>query len=133
MRELKEPKIFTLATARETLPLISHILEDVMKLYVEMEAFDQMVLQTKPKNYDEQKQIVSQKQQILDKYRQYQREIAQIGCHLKDAQIGLVGYYFDYRNGMIAELCWKYGDQDISYWHEIGSQKFHSIAELTNN
>ncbi len=43
-----------------------------------------------------------------------------LGCELKDVQTGLVDFPA-LREGRIVYLCWRLGEDDIRYWHELDS------------
>ena len=45
-------------------------------------------------------------------------EIQALGCVVKDTETGLVDFYHD-RNGELIFLCWKYGEDKISFWHDV--------------
>ena len=46
-------------------------------------------------------------------------EIHETGCFLKDIETGLVDFYAMYQ-GRVVYLCWKLGEPEISFWHEVG-------------
>ena len=41
------------------------------------------------------------------------------GCFLKDVDMGLVDFY-SVVDGKVVYLCWKYGEEEVSHWHEVG-------------
>lgn len=45
-------------------------------------------------------------------------ELALEGCIVKDAKIGLVDFFSKF-DGRDIFLCWKAGEKEISFWHEI--------------
>lgn len=45
-------------------------------------------------------------------------EIQQMGCELKDVDLGLVDFRTD-REGREVYLCWKLGEERIAWWHEL--------------
>ena len=51
-------------------------------------------------------------------------EIHETGCVLKDVDLGLVDFY-GYHKGRMVYLCWKLGESEVSYWHEIGHGYIH--------
>jgi hypothetical protein len=50
---------------------------------------------------------------------QYVHQIQETGAILKDINLGLLDFSA-WREDHEVYLCWKYGEQDIEYWHEIG-------------
>jgi len=48
----------------------------------------------------------------------YVDELHEIGCDLKDYQMGLVDFIGRHRGHDVC-LCWKLGEETIAHWHEI--------------
>ena len=49
---------------------------------------------------------------------EYEQELTRLGIELKDYYTGLV----DFRarvNGREVYLCWRQGEQEVGYWHEL--------------
>lgn len=61
--------------------------------------------------------LVSEFNRVVD-------DIHEKGCFLKDGDLGLIDFY-TLREGKIVYLCWKYGEDEIGYWHEIGEGYAH--------
>ena len=47
----------------------------------------------------------------------YLKELGQIGCVFKGPQ-GLIDFY-SMREGRPVYLCWRYGEEEVRYWHEL--------------
>ena len=45
-------------------------------------------------------------------------ELEEIGCLIKDLQVGLIDFPTLYR-GEEVYLCWRLGEDDISFWHGV--------------
>jgi hypothetical protein len=45
-------------------------------------------------------------------------ELADVGCELKDFQTGLIDFIGRHQNRDVY-LCWKLGEAQIGYWHEL--------------
>lgn len=41
------------------------------------------------------------------------------GCFLKDFEMGLVDFYA-VMDGKVVYLCWKFGEEEVTHWHEVG-------------
>jgi len=52
------------------------------------------------------------------KLKQLLRGFDQIGCVVKDLDIGLIDFPALYR-GKEVYLCWRLGEPDIAFWHEV--------------
>ena len=50
----------------------------------------------------------------------YVDELSEIGCDLKDYQMGLIDFTGRHRGHDVC-LCWKFGEEAIGYWHELES------------
>lgn len=48
-------------------------------------------------------------------------EVRGMGCQLKDVQMGLVDFLHRRRDGRIVLLCWRLGEDEIGYWHDLDS------------
>lgn len=46
-------------------------------------------------------------------------ETHEMGCFLKDIEMGLVDFYTLYQ-GRVVYLCWKLGEPEVGFWHEVG-------------
>ena len=104
------PKIFTLAQANSTLPLIKKIVEDVLKtgqsireLSVDME---------KPENDPEINRLMDQLDELFE-------EMEALGCYYKDWNftVGLVDFPAKI-NGKDVMLCWRSDEEAILYFHD---------------
>lgn len=125
---MNQLKVFTVKEANQTLPQITPLLQQlrnkrdqILALEVEIDALELIAgkneegapppsLNTKVEEYT---QAVNQFYSVLD-------EIHNKGCVIKDIESGLVDFYSLYK-GKVVYLCWKLGENEINYWHEIGS------------
>jgi hypothetical protein len=112
-------KVFTLEEANRTLPLVSRIIGDIVRVNGEvLEAYGRVRALT-----DEGRQVQAEEKedQLRDLVHQVQEhcdELEEIGCVCKDPSVGLVD--FPARVGRrIVFLCWKTGEPEIHYWHEV--------------
>lgn len=53
-----------------------------------------------------------------DKLREIVRHIENCGCHIKGLDPALIDFPH-IREGKEVYLCWRYGETEIGYWHEI--------------
>jgi hypothetical protein len=54
----------------------------------------------------------------IKKFGQAVREVESLGVQIKDYDAGLIDFPCEYE-GRIVLLCWKIGEEEINYWHEI--------------
>jgi len=50
----------------------------------------------------------------------YVDELTDVGCELKDYQIGLIDFVGRHQRRDVY-LCWKLGEERIGYWHEMNA------------
>src|SRR5688572_11726827 len=121
-----EPKIFTLEQANAMLPLVRAIVRDLAELSRdvldrrERLAFLQSGRDANSKDLyrDELAQIEQELHKDNDRLRDYVRELHELGVEPKNGPEGLV----DFRclmEGRVVYLCWKCGEPEIRYWHEL--------------
>lgn len=121
-----EPKIFTLDKARNALPLVKRIIEDIRERHEKIISLKKE-LSGFADNYadsfsrEEQEQILSIRREVetnLQKFNECVEELRQIGVELKDPQRGLIDFYSKHEDRLVY-LCWEHGEDDIDYWHEL--------------
>ncbi len=122
--KFKEPKIFTLQEARGTLPFVSDIVRDLMKLHKDIQDSRKLMENT---SENSQKNFLLQHHELLERYQECQQELLSVGCQLHHPEQGIVGYYWDRGDGLIVELYWQFDQPDIEYWHEIGNDTLYHI------
>ena len=130
MEDLNQVKIFTLEEAESLLPSLSALIiearvsrEQIQKMEVEID-LEEIVqeagasdrLDARMEAYNNQ---VAEFYDLIDK-------IHEPGCFLKDVEMGLIDFY-SMREGKVVYLCWKFGEPNITFWHEVtqgfGSRK----------
>jgi len=120
-----------LAQANSALPLVRRIVGDIVKTHglvlrfqAEMEqagsARDQAATQT-------------QLDASVGRLEDFVDELGEVGCELKDYQVGLIDFVGRHQSRDV-HLCWKLGEEQIGYWHEInagyaGRQTIASLKE----
>ena len=45
-------------------------------------------------------------------------QLEDMGCLIKDLEIGLIDFYHEFE-GRDIFLCWKLGEKNIKFWHEV--------------
>lgn len=128
---LKEPKVFTLDEARITLPYVRKIIADIMETQAALEKLDRDIQLTS--NLEDRRYKMFEKDQLRQRMEEFQQELETVGCHLKNSQEGIVGYYWDPGDGFVAELCWKHGEQDIAHWQQIGHDEMMPLSKMPHH
>ncbi len=121
-----DPKIFTLEQANATLPLVRAIVRDLADLSRDvLERRERLAFllagregDAKDLYRDELSQVEQELHKDNDRLRDYVRELQELGVEPKNGPEGLV----DFRclmDGRVVYLCWKYGEPEIRFWHEL--------------
>ena len=127
---------FTLSEANRSLPLVKRVVGDIvkthalaMKLQHELDRQTTSVAASKqtgeaglaalkqlPQNVTMQEQLDASMSKLED----FVDELSEIGCELKDYQMGLIDFVGRH-DGRDVYLCWKLGEENITHWHELDS------------
>ena len=120
-------KRFTLAEAQRLIPRVEPLLRDAIAFKAEYEegdkAFDGiiqrvmmaggMVVDSRPAEAAKKK-----RESAAEKLRAAIEEVQEIGCVIKDLDIGLIDFPTQFR-GAEVYLCWKLGEPRIEFWHGV--------------
>jgi hypothetical protein len=115
-------KYFTPEQANATLPLVRAIVRDITTL---AESQERGVFE---KGADEALQ------RDRERLAECVAELTALGIELKDPCTGLIDFP-SLRDGREVYLCWKLGEPDVEYWHELdagfaGRQKLNADAPI---
>ena len=113
------PRTFTLQEANETLKVI-------MPLMDEIQSIRQVILEKQPEIWPAVKKsagnggnaALSQLHIDFDRLDKLVHQILDLGAEVKDINIGLMDFRA-LRNGREVYLCWRLGEPEIQFWHEI--------------
>jgi len=116
-------KYFTLAEANDALPFVKKVVADILESYSEW--------QDRVRNYewvvgsensaiepDRHVQAREEVEEIAKRINSFIEELVQVGCVLKGFDDGLVDFYSKMDDRDVF-LCWKFGEESVSNWHEI--------------
>jgi hypothetical protein len=126
MAHAGEPKIFTLDQANAMLPLVRAIVRDLAEHSRDvLDRRERLALllsgrddDSKDLYRDELTQIEDELHKDNERLRDYVRELQDLGVEPKNGPEGLV----DFRclmDGRVVYLCWKMGEPEIRFWHEL--------------
>lgn len=109
---------FTLEQANRSLPLVRRIVDDVVKTHAEASQLQQQFERsTVPAD---QADLQRQLEHAMHRLEDFVDELSEIGCELKDYQMGLIDFTGRHQDHDIC-LCWKLGEERIAFWHEINT------------
>lgn len=120
----KRTRTFTLDEANRTLPLVSRVVRDVVEQYVALTPAQEELEKHKGQESatpDLQGRIAELERAIEERValiNGYLVEINQVGCELKDFRTGLVDFPA-WHDGRLVFLCWRLGEEQVAYWHEV--------------
>lgn len=110
-------KVFTVEHANRTLPLVRRIVEDLVDVYRQLATTqDRLANEELPTSVRDQLDREADAQEhrfdvLID-------ELGEVGCELKDANIGLVDF-LGRHEGRDIFLCWRLGEDRVEFWHEL--------------
>jgi hypothetical protein len=114
-------KLFSVEEANQTLPLVSRIMQDIVRVNNEttsiLARMRRLGSQGRAQRLEESEVELREREgQIAE----YIEELESIGCLCKDPLLGLVDFP-SRRQGRTVFLCWKLGEEEIRFWHELES------------
>jgi hypothetical protein len=118
---------FTHAEAESFLPDLDRILRSAIELKSEYDQAEQEIQSFQERvmmmggvvvDRDRVLEARTQRDSIAGKLRVAIEQVQEIGCLIKDLEIGLVDFPTVFR-GSEVYLCWKLGEPAIEYWHGV--------------
>jgi hypothetical protein len=113
------PRYFTLEEANALLdelrPLVAEMLrirQELLDMQPELEPVLRKVLNNGGN------QVASQAAVLFEELRDLVERIQASGVELKDINSGLLDF-LSLRGGREVYLCWRYGEEEIGYWHDV--------------
>jgi hypothetical protein len=120
---IPERRSFTPEQANRTLPLVRRIVTDIVEQFdrwreavgaLELESATHTVAIPNPRAEELEREIAGMAREI-ERFRQ---ELTALGVEFKDPEMGLVDFPSE-RDGRTVYLCWRLGEQEVDYWHEL--------------
>ncbi|MDP3920988.1 MAG: DUF2203 domain-containing protein [Candidatus Omnitrophota bacterium] len=123
---MDQVRLFTLEEANGTLPVLSQLIrklqalrEKISRLEVEVDLLEIVSEQDEKEPSPAVNQKLSAYQEEVNIFYEVLDQVHALGCFLKDIDAGLVDFYSNHA-GQVVYLCWKLGEKEIGFWHEIG-------------
>lgn len=113
VRPSRPKRRFSLEQANRSLPLVRRVVADIVRMNGEVSQAKQDV-QHQPNAAPIQARL----DQAINRLEDYEDELAEIGCELKDPQTGLIDFIGRHQ-GRDVYLCWRLGEERITHWHEL--------------
>jgi len=121
------PRYFTLLEAEALLPEVERLLRDLREFKSAYDSADAALKQIAQRvaltggmipRRDRVAELRAQKDVSARGLKHAVEQFEQIGCLLKDLDMGLVDFPTLYR-GKEVYLCWKSGEAGITFWHHV--------------
>lgn len=134
----KKKKLYSVAEANATLPLVRTIVRDITVLAADLrERFDRITAMQNAGKPDRARQeelqaLIDNFERDQDKLQGFVDELQDLKIELKDLFIGLIDFRAR-RGGREVYLCWKLGEPEVAHWHELdagfaGRQKLETLV-----
>ena len=106
---------FTVVHANKTLPLVKRVVADIVRTHG-----DVLRLQSDLDTHASRQRALAQAEieSLTARLEDYLDELTEIGCELKDWQMGLIDFVGRHQGRDVC-LCWKLGEDRVGYWHEL--------------
>ncbi len=115
------PKYLTVDEANRTLPLVRRIVADILSSHRKLQKLADAYRSIEGETAEEQArrdQMSDELQELTNAVNRYVDELQEIGVLFKGFDEGLVDFY-SMLDGRAIFLCWKYGEGEVEWWHEI--------------
>ncbi len=114
-------RIFTRDEANRSLVLVKRIVGDIVTKYRRLrELHETYQALDQQGNIFEAEETRQRYIRITDELADLREEVEEVGCELKDFELGLVDFP-SIREGRQVYLCWKLGEERIMCWHETNA------------
>lgn len=131
-------KLFTLTEANDMLPVVRPILEELAEAKRGLDGVNAALLRLSPKMREnghrlEALGLEDQMERLVDRLSRGIRDLEVMGIEIKDVDIGLIDFP-SIHEGRVIYLCWRLGEVEIGYWHEIttGFAGRRPVSELAD-
>ena len=114
-----ERRLFTLTEANALLPQLRRTLQtllDARQKIIDAQPELWPVLEKAMGNGGSKK--AGEMLKYFERVQRNAQAIQELGIEIKDINTGLVDFPAE-RDGRVVYLCWRYGEGDIEYWHEL--------------
>jgi hypothetical protein len=117
-------RLFTLADAEATLPLVRGVVSDLLAEYPRWRAavaHFELLTGGARAEWGETGELLAARDAVTahaDRINGYLQELDRVGCVFKGFEAGLVDFY-SLREDRVVFLCWRRGEDRITHWHEL--------------
>ncbi len=119
-------KVFTVQEANALLPRLTEIIVNlqekrrhILSLEVEIDSIELVAEKDDGGSSPGLSRKVDEYTRSVGDFYVLMEEIHASGCFLKDLDEGLIDFYGKVQDRVVY-LCWKLGEKQVGYWHEVG-------------
>jgi hypothetical protein len=118
------PKLFTLEEASALLPTIRPIVSELQELKTKLDGMQEDVGKARTvasgNGNVRDRSKIQQAEELTARLTELMEQINDLGCEIKGIGEGLIDFPSE-REGQPVYLCWRLGEDTISFWHDIDS------------
>ncbi len=123
MNPTPNPRLFTAESANATLPLVSRVVDDLIRLH---EVWRAAVTSYELAQADadatsesnEAREARLEVARLATDIESCLDELEQVGCLFRGFDLGLVDFLAHHEGRTIC-LCWQHGEAEVTHWHEV--------------
>lgn len=113
-------KLFSPTEADRALVLVQRIAADIVAGYPELLELQEMLEEVQQHGpVDDVRRLQDLIAESVSHLQDYIVELDEVGVELRDFIRGVVDFPAE-RDGREIRLCWRFGEERVGYWHEIG-------------
>ena len=129
-------KYFEIERAEKLLPQIEKILRRTIRLNNALELLNSIEIEDYNDDYNNLRRVTKTNKEFHKLSYEFYSNIEQLedmGCLIKDLDTGLIDFCHKFEGREIF-LCWKLGEKEIKFWHEVdtGFMGRKPILDLAN-
>ncbi len=115
-------RVFSLERANRSLPLVRRIVEDIRQAWGRAGDYQEQFEELEEHgDWQLAEQTIVALSRARQEYREFCRELEQLGCYVSAERAGAVGFPAIV-GGRWVVLCWRLGESKISRWHDAGKE-----------
>ena len=117
----RKRKFFTVQHANKSLVLLRRIVGEITDKYAKLLEVEELIEAAEECHNSEQ--LGSYRQELVflvDSVHECLEELDYTGVTIRDLRTGVIEFPAQHA-GREIRLCWVYGEDEVSYWHELGA------------
>lgn len=132
MDDAERLKTWSLEEANEAIPIITKAFDGIFYFNNQVESLSKDIstlheiwgaglLEPNNPDYHYYKQLRQRRMALQQRVDLAVSELQHIGITIDDIKHGVVHFYHKTPRGVVV-FCWRYGEQNINHWHELGQR-----------